>query len=350
MIHVDPQAQITFAFWLGVAVVTATLVMLAVILGMRQVLSRRERRQRVAVDYWEARLASADGHAGGGHLAKEDVSGFVIAWIGQLGREGADVERLRRVAEALGLEKHLLRQLGNASFEERIAALTALGHLGSVRHFDRIADFVDDPSPIVSLCAARALMQLDASSAVTLFIPQITRRDDWASGRVAAILREAGGAEISKELSDATLRANADVAPRLVRFLASVSPEHAAPVIRSILASDADDHLVSTCLQVISDPADLDVVRSLLRHERWHVRLHAASAIGRIGVPGDQVRLMRLLSDEQWWVRYRAAQALTDLPFLGREAIARIAAEQTDPFAIDILRQVTAEKTFGLRA
>ncbi|HEV8693257.1 MAG TPA: HEAT repeat domain-containing protein, partial [Lysobacter sp.] len=168
-------------------------------------------------------------------------------------------------------------------------------------------------------------------------------------GGVAQILHEVNPAIVSKELGEVALQANADVAPRLIRFLADVSPTEAAPVIRRILGALPDDHLVSTCLQVMTRPEDLDLVRALLVHERWHVRMHAASALGRLGGVGDDALLLPLLGDAQWWVRYRAAQALTRLPHIKEEGMQRIRARQTDRFACDVLDQVMAEQNMGVQ-
>jgi HEAT repeat protein len=340
----DPK--ILFAFWLGVAVLGVTLSLLAVILVMRQVVSWRERAHLRAVSYWGGILADS-GTGDVPALGRRDVSGFIDAWVSQAARPGSRLELLHRIADAVGLERHLFRLLERGNFHDHIAAITAIGHLRRPAHFDRVTRFIDDRSPIVSLCAARALMQMDPSKAVSLFVPQIVRREDWSRGHVAAILQEADTPALSKELSEATLRANADVAPRLVRFLGGVSPEEAAPIIRGILASDADDNLVSTCLQVIADPADLDLVRPLLAHPRWHVRMQAAAALGRLGGPADEAVLAPLLGDEQWWVRYRAAQAMAQI--LGDEAAAALRDRQADRFARDILDQVFAEKKFGIR-
>ena len=343
----DPK--IVFAFWLGVAVVVVTVLMLAIIIVMRQVVSYRERTHLNAVARWGGLLATtAPGRLPA--LARRDVRGFVAAWIAHAAREDSDPERLRRSATVVGLERHLLRFLGRSDFNDRIAAITALGHYGDTRYFDRIAGFLGDRSPIISLCAAAALMRLDETRAVSLFVPQIIQREDWARGRIAAILRDATDPHVARVLSEATLRANADLAPRLVRFLAGVSPAAASPVIRASLVSGSDDHLISTCLQVMTDPADLDLVRPMLKHERWHVRMHAATALGRLGTQGDEADLVPLLSDGQWWVRYRAAQALTQLPFLDEKALHSIGSAQTDRFALDILGHVMAERKLGMLA
>lgn len=340
--------KIVFAFWLGVAVVILAAVMLTVILVMRQVMARRERNHQRAAVEWRTILVAADAGAPVKvpSLPRGDVTGFLEVWNElHAAHPGDRGDGLLHVAAEVGLDRHLFRLLGHGGFHNQVVAIIALGHLRNRDHFARVAQFIDDKSPIVSLCAARALMQMDPSSAVSMFVPQIVSRDDWSQGRVAAILHETSTPALSKELSLATLRANADVAPRLVRFLAAVSPEEVAPVIRTILTSSvADDHLISTCLQVLSRTADLVSVRPLLKHPRWHVRMHAAAAIGRLGVPGDERLLVDMLSDEQWWVRYRTAQGLLKLPFLDESRVRRIRDTHPDRFARDILDHVLAER------
>jgi HEAT repeat protein len=228
-------------------------------------------------------------------------------------------------------------------------ALTALGILRNRAHYDDIARYLDDRSSIVSLSAARALMQLDPQRAIALFVPQIVARPDWSQSGVAQILKDAGPAAVSGTLGEVVLQANADVAPRLIRFLADVNPGQANAVIRKLLRTSADEHLISTCLQVMSSQADLDLVRPLLSRERWHVRMHAATAIGRLGGAGDEQLLVPLLADAQWWVRYRAAQALIRLPSMHEGGITLLRETQTDRFACDILDQVLAEEKIGVQ-
>ncbi|HEY4556249.1 MAG TPA: HEAT repeat domain-containing protein [Lysobacter sp.] len=347
--HIGSEPKIVFAFWLGVAVVAVTLLMLLIIIVMRQVVSYRERVHLSAVARWSGLLATASPDALPA-LPRREVGGFIAAWVTRAARGDEPVSRLRQSAAAVGLEAHLVRLLDRGDFNDRVAAISALGHYGDVAHFERLARFLGDRSPIVSLCAAGAVMRLDPPRAVQMIVPQITRREDWSRGRVAAILRDARHDSVAQALSEATLRANADLAPRLVRFLAGIDSVQASAVIRTCLRTTDDDHLVSTCLQVLSDAADLDLVRPLLTHPQWHVRMHAASALGRLGQRGDEAHLIRLLSDSQWWVRYRAAQALTQLPFLDEAALYAIGSAQTDRYAVDILGQVMAEKKMGILA
>lgn len=343
-LHPGQDPTVVFAFWLGVAVLAVTVLMLFIIIVMRQVVSYRERRHLSAVARWSGLLASTPTGSLPA-LPTREAAGFVAAWLSRATRGEGNLESLRAAAQRVGLEKHLHAFLRRGDFNDRSAAITAMGYLGNAGDFDRISPFLGDQSPVLSLGAASALMRLDAGRAVSLFMPQIIRRHDWARGRVAAILNDTRDEQVAKALSEATLQANSALAPRLVRFLAGVSPEEASNVIRTILRSSPDHHLISTCLQVIGRPSDLDLVRPMLSHERWHVRMHAATALGRLGGPGDEEALIRLLSDRQWWVRYRAAQALTQLPFLDEQRLYAIGQAQTDRFAVDILGQVLAEKT-----
>jgi HEAT repeat protein len=351
LVGTDPK--IVFAFWLGVAVAVMTLLMLAVIIVMRQIVLHRERVHARALAFWKTVLAPAAGSevAAIPPLPDRDLSGFLEAWneVHEPLR-GETTPHLARVAGEVGLEQRLYRRLTHRSFHTRLVAIIALGHVRNIESFRHVEGFIDDKNPIVSLCAARALMQIDPPRAVSKFVPQIVRRSDWSQGSIASILSEVGADNVTRELSEATLQANAEIAPRLIRFLASVNPDAAAPIIRNTLLSSADERLISTCLQVMSKREDLDCVRPLLAHPRWHVRMQAAVTLGRLGVPGDEQRLIAILSDEQWWVRYRAAQALTHLSFITREDMLRIERAQTDKYAKDIIEHVLAEQAMSAAA
>jgi HEAT repeat protein len=72
--------------------------------------------------------------------------------------------------------------------------------------------------------------------------------------------------------------------------------------------------------------------------------------MGRLGVAGDEHRLIELLTDREWWVRYRAARALAGLGFVGAARMRAIQAAQTDAYARDIIEQVLAERAIVERA
>ncbi len=339
---------VVIAFLLGLAVSVLTLLMMLTTMVMRMNSLRMERIGADARALWHPLLS----HAAAWHLGTlptlqaRHVRGFIEVWneVHEPLR-GGTTDALAELARAGDLPRHLYRFLGQTTFHHRVMAIIALGHLKRGESFDRVLPFLNDKSPILSLCAARSLMQLDPERAVPKLVPLIVERTYWSQGVVASILTESEQAIVTEPLADATLHATSDVAPRLIRFLAGVSPESAAPIIREALRTSSDERIISTCLQSMTDPADLDCVRPLLSHPLWYIRMQAASTLGALGVPGDEHRLVVMLRDTQWWVRYRAAQALLRLKFIGADDARRIHDSQTDAFARDILSHVLAERS-----
>lgn len=351
-LHIINEAAplVEFAFWLGVAVAAMSLIMLTATLIMRRMALRRERIYAAAMALWKTIVVAESGGAGTSlpSLSARDRSGFIRVWNDvHESLRGGTTDNLATIAREVGLEQHLYRSLQSATFDDRVVAVIALGHFRSVASFDHVAQYLDDKSPIMSLCAARALLQIDPVRAAPRLVPRIVERSDWSQGSVAAILQERDGAMVSALLTDATRKAEGEAASRLIRLLAGVSPASAAPLIREWLQSSPDEHLVSTCLQVMSNQADLDSVRPLLSHSRWHVRMQAATTLGRLGMAGDEQRLIGMLSDSQWWVRYRAAGGLLSLSFVGAVRLRQIQRTQSDAYARDIITHVLAELALG---
>ncbi len=344
---------VVFAFFAGVAICALTLLMLLATIVMRMIALRTERIDAHAEALWKPILMAPGTAAVTGlpALHRRDVRGFIEAWNeAHEPLQGATTDRLAQIADKVGLQQQLCRFLDTHRFHHRVIAVMALGHLKSDESFKRVLPLLDDKSPIMSLCAARALLQIDPQSGVPKLIPLIVDRPYWSQGVVASILEETGAFAVGKRLTAATLHATSDVAPRMIRFLAGVDPKAAAPIIREALRSSLDTRIITTCLQAITDPTDLVYVRPLLTHSLWFVRMQAAATLGNLGVPGDETLLVGLLSDQQWWVRYRAAQALLKLSFITTEDARRIQQAQTDSYARDIIDHVLAEQTIEVAA
>ncbi|HKN88029.1 MAG TPA: HEAT repeat domain-containing protein, partial [Nitrospiraceae bacterium] len=203
------------------------------------------------------------------------------------------------------------------------------------------AALAQSPHPVVSLSAARALMDIDPKAALTLITPWIGARADWSPPRVAALLSQAGSELIAQPLSQTVMTATPDMAMRLLHYLEVTRCTAALPAVRSLLARESTDRAVrAACLKLIGqfqDPKDLALVRSFITDSDQSVRAEAAAALGTIGMPTDEGSLIALLSDLQWDVRYRAAEALAHLPFMKPERLAEIQYQQTDTLAKQIL-------------
>lgn len=348
----DGTTLLMVAYWVATLTLLLVLSLLMVILWLRARAQRRELQYKRALHHWSQAMR----HALAGKAVHEeplrrgDAAGFIEAWnTTHESLSQADSARLLPLGRQVGL-MDAARHMLSGNYHDRAMAIMALGHMGDHRVFDELVPFLHDRSPIVSLCAAHALGKVDPPQAMAMFVPMIMERDDWMPGNVARILARNEDGSAVRELDNAMLRANTSTMVKLVRFLADIDPAHAAGVIRRLLHSSVDDHAISVCLQLVHDKQDRELVASFLGASRWHVRMHAASALGRIGTAQDSQRLEPLLADAIWWVRYRAAQALLALPGIEVLELRRLQQRQSDPYGRDIIDQVLCEHEMGVAA
>jgi hypothetical protein len=248
---------------------------------------------------------------------------------------------LNQLARLAGMDRAAMKLLKAKGLRKRLMAIITLGHLGEHSAWNDLVVLAQSTHPIVSLSAARALLDIEPKTALPLIAPLIGLRADWSPAKVAALLSQAGSDLIAQPLSEAVMTAPLDMAMRLLHYLEVTRCTAALPAVRTVLAREsADATLRAACLKLIGqfqDPKDIALVRSFLSHSDERVRAQAAEALGTIGMPGDEGRLIAMLSDVQWEVRYRAAEALAHLPFMKPERLAEIRGQQTDPLAKQIL-------------
>lgn len=341
--------EVIVASWIAVATLLISFLMLVLILLLRWRALRLERRDQAAKEHWAlvfSRVLDGAEDLPLQPLAHGEVHGFIDAWNEvQEPLSEEESRRLIPVGQKVEMVPPTRRMLNGTGYHDRARAIIALGYLRDPATFDVLAPYLSDSSPLVSLCAARSLSQIDPPRAMAMFIPKIVERDDWVPTNVARILAENQDGSAAQELSKALPRVGvSDIGVRLVSFLADIDPKQAAGSIRQFLCSDVDDRIISACLRIVSDPEDRMLIRGFLNSPRWHVRMHAASALGRLAKHGDGPYLEPLLSDTVWWVRYRVAQAMLQLPDVGELGLREIRERQSDIYAREIIDQVLSEQ------
>ena len=248
---------------------------------------------------------------------------------------------LNQLARLARMDRAAMKLLKANSLRKRLMAIITLGHLGEQSAWNDLVALAQSPHPIVSLSAARALVDINPKAALPLITPWIGARADWSPPKVAALLSQIGSAFIAQPLSEAAMVATPDMAMRILHYLEVTRCTAALPAVRTLLAREsAETALKVACLKLIGqfqDPKDLALVRSFISHSDESVRAQAAVALGTIGMPADEGLLISLLSDPEWDVRYRAAEALAHLPLMKQERLAEIHARQHDAVARQIL-------------
>lgn len=343
----DSEMVIAAAFWTGVVAAMMSLALLFAVGALRMRAARAARRRENLRASWRPVIAAtlAGEPVSLPALAPRDLFEFLNFWIGLHGwLRGESEARLNEIARRLMLRMPARRLIERGSLRERVLAAATLGHLHDLGAFETMVDLARDRNVLLSLTAARALIRIDARAAISLLMPLIATRADWPTARVATLLRAVGPEHVTEPLAAAIRNAPPATAAALLRHVHCMAPEAAMPLVREVLAEARDERVLGACLGAARDPRLLPQVRALSRHARWHVRMRAATALGRFGANDDRARLIEMLGDAQWWVRYRAAQALTALPGMDTDALRSIQSSHSDRYARDILDQVIAER------
>jgi HEAT repeat protein len=345
----DPLLALVFQFGLGV--IACSLLMLLAIFALRMRLVLRQRREKRYAAEWQPLLAECV------YQVPEKVPQvpramryhFLKLWnYHHESLVGNARKNLEALAYAMGLEKISRDMMRQSDLRSRLLAIVTLGHLGDRTQWHELRALVADPSPILSLAAARALLDIDAAATLAWLVTVMAAREDWPLARIVAMLKEAGPDRVTLPLV-AAAEAAAEVesggrqAVRLLRMMDVAHTGRIRGTVSRIFRKTKEPEVLAACLRLIQDPRDLELVRSHLRHESWFVRASAVRVLGRIGELADLAVLIEMLGDRHWWVRYHAARALVALPFTKLEDLEIIRAGLSDRFAADMLAQVIAE-------
>jgi len=338
----DPYLRV--AFDAGLAATLLTLAIAVSIVGLRVSLRRREARWQAFLAAWRPALLAAMMGEGGAlpTLPRRDRSLFLRLWAYlHESVRGEAGQRLNVVARALGLQAAALHQLRSGARADRLLAILALGHLRDKAAWPALSRLAARPDPLVSVLAARALVQIDPFDAAVQLMPLMLRRQDWDVARVANFLAEAREAFWLLLVRSLPGMDPADV-PRALRLAEALRITLPPAALRALLGPGQPAPVVHAALRLAEHGEVAGEVRRALGHEDGGVRAQAARQLVRLGEPGDELRLARLLEDSEWPVRLAAAQALAGLPFLSTAQLQALRAATAR--GADVLDHVLAER------
>lgn len=346
-----PTTTLTLAYQFRTALALLALSAFGAVLALRV---RTERRRRLAAAI-QARSETTlslwldDKAAPLPAKGRTAVLEFCRAWIYHVELVQGELQQtLVRHAIAAGLPGHLTALLERGSVPERVLALRAARSLPDAGLAQYVEPLLSGPDSL-ALPAAEALVAIDPGAARGAVLPLLLTRQTWPEKRVVALYAGLVRDDITVAdlITEHALQGEAWTQVRVARFLGKLSCAERLSRLWVLLDKATDDSVISACLDGLHEPGTAHWARHYLGHARWHVRVHAVRALGRVGSAGDETALIARMSDAQWWVRYRAAQALLQLPLLREPAVAEIYERLEDRFARDILRHAAAEARHG---
>jgi len=351
VIWLPQDPLLALVFQIGLGIIACSLLMLAAVFILRIRLLLRQRRERIYAAQWQPLLAECvfGMPATLPQVPRSMRYHFLKLWNfhheSLVGSARKNLEALAGVMHLEDVARDLMRSGG---LRERLLAVVTMGHLGDRTQWHELRALVADPSPILSLAAARALLDIDADATLAWLVTVMAAREDWPLARVVGMLKDAGSERFTLPLIAATeaavrMEGGERQVVRLLQMMEVAQTEHVAPVAGRIAREVADPELIAAALRLVQDPRDLDIVRTHAGHENWPVRAAAVQVLGRIGGATERQLLVGVLSDRHWWVRYHAAHALLALPGARVEDLEKVRGTLDDRYAADMLTQALAE-------
>lgn len=262
---------------------------------------------------------------------------------------------LRFARRTRGSTRHVLEELARpylapvvqrmtgGDAERRARAVETVAMLGFGPNANRIIEALRDPSPLVSMIAARSIARQQRPEYVDAVLAEAEQLTHWSPRQLSAMLASMGATAMP-----ALRHALADphLAPEL-RAVAADSLRHlhdpdAMDIAGLVLATATDREVVAATLRLVADlgePAQAEVVRPFLSHPDQVIRAAAIQALTTTGDAQDRALLQHGIDDESGWVAMHAARALKST---GQSQLLRELARRDEPRSL-LARQVLLE-------
>ena len=324
-----------------------TMVLAALIVALRLRLRRRQRHAQEFAAKWRPVLMAAVADPAGAvlpPLQRRDEFAFLKLWnyLHESLRGNAS-EHLNALARRLHCDESATRMLAGGDRAGRLLAILTIGHLRerSAWHALRAAAAARDG--VMSLMAARALIQIDGRAGAECLLPFVLARRDWEIPRLARMLEPARAA-FQVLIIQALRGLPAERLLRALQLAEALRMELPQRSLGQLMQAGQPPEVVAAALRLVSHPSQLPAVKAQLDHPQWRVRVEAIHALGRLGQAADVRALSRLLDDDQWWVRYRAAHTLISSPLLEPAELAELCAAAHSAHAAGVLAHAMAER------
>jgi len=254
--------------------------------------------------------------------------------------------RERAVVDALACRylDHAVPYSLSRMAERRARAIQMLGDLGIPQFSSPVIAALDDPSPLVAMIAASALMARPSEEFSTAVLARLDRFTQWRPTYLAALMAAPGpsaGPRLREALAD---RTRSPAVRRVAAIALTFLNDHLAAAPACVVASEETDRdLVASSLRLLAHVGHsehLPVVRARMDSPDEILRGAAARALGSLGIEEDRERLHRAaLDDPSKWVALNAARALLNTQ--GRSLLEALSDSDhsRSPLAVQVLTE-----------
>ena len=342
---------LTLVLWVSAILTIFSLLLLAVIAGVRSETDRQVRRR----EGFQGLARPLLGRFIGGGASLEEILTLLGKHRGMAAeflvrecsrRDATDRHLLRPLIEALGCTGDAESDLSSGNQNTRLRAAETLGYLGTEHSAAILRIALGDKVLGVRFAAAEALARLGSREDVGEILKAIDVKGEVSQRRAAELILLMGpGASgpVLAILKDPTTTPNTIAIA--IRVAGSLHLSETAPVLISLLSHGEMNIRLNAVrtLASIGETSSVEAIVPLALDDDWEVRSAVMQALGKLKATGHLPVLLRGLSDGQWWVRFNAARALHDLGEAGISALREASEHLTDRFGRDISLQILEE-------
>jgi hypothetical protein len=244
----------------------------------------------------------------------------------------------------LSLDVLARKMLLRTNRSEQLMAIFTLGNLRDKSSWAELIAVARSKNPVTSLTAVRALVQIDAASAIPELMDSMLNRYDWEIQRIAQMLKLAKP-EFERCLNMSLIDLHGTGLLRALHLADALHLRLSSSMLMEITRSNDSVAVLVQILKLAQlTPDFLIYARSYLQHADALVRAQASQTMGLIGEECDIPALAQMLSDEMWSVRYQAALALVQFPALKSGGLEGLIQKISDPKTLQLFHQIQSEK------
>lgn len=211
----------------------------------------------------------------------------------------------------------VLKQLKHHNPEIRAWAISALSHFGMPKHVSTVMPHLRDPSSVVAMSAANALLQQRKVYYIEPVLKYFHRFDQWNIASLTSLITNCGTHAIPV-LERIYLDRSKTVRTRIVaaEALSQLNDFDIADKAAELLDTETDQEMIAASLRllaVVGQTSHRDIVNKLCQSDNDVIRVNAMKTLRNISVAEDIPVFRHGLVDPSPWVAVQSARGLHEL-------------------------------------
>ena len=243
--------------------------------------------------------------------------------------------RLKKFISDIGCNEVALNLIHKGNRAQKLLSSISLGNLNESSAWDYLKLLVATDDQIISLHAARAMLQLDSQRAINELMPMILGRAKWDMSVLTHILKQSR-AVFESEVVKGWITFNESQKIRALKLCTNLGLSLTEEMLCQLLKIDQGTPLLNETLHLLErlqNPAYRLQIIKLFDHPSASVRAQAVRAHTAIASPRDIEILIEMLHDNDSLTRNPAAFTLSQSSTLGIKGLRSLREALEDPRA-----------------